>query len=140
AMVKFGNAVASVTELLVGDLGMEKSLGRARERIAAIDTALAQMVQSGHADTAALVFAELEKRAHEAGISTDDLRAGLSQYSGAVEVASGATEKLANDTSHLVREQIAAVEEGELLIDLWNEMNGVTKSADEQMLDAVEAV
>src|SRR5690606_10223932 len=45
AMVKFGNAVASVTELLVGDLGMEKSLGRARERIAAIDTALAQMVQ-----------------------------------------------------------------------------------------------
>lgn len=109
------------------------------ERIEALDTALAGVVQSGNADQAAKQFALIEQRAKDLGISTDELRRIFPQYFGALEVAGKETKDLAKDTANLAREQLGATEAGQKLVEVWDALNGAMKSADEEMLDAVEA-
>ncbi len=90
---EFGNGVASVAEVF-GDFGRDDSLTKAKERIAGIDAALASLVQAGRGAEAADAFKFLSDQAKDAGISVDDLRAGLPQYTGALQVAATGTTKL----------------------------------------------
>lgn len=78
---KTGNAIAGAVENFTG-LGavFDDSLEHAQERLHGLDQALAQMVSSGHGDEAAAVFDQLVQKAEDAGISIDDLKAGLPGY------------------------------------------------------------
>lgn len=93
-----GNGIAGTIESLTGfgDVA-DKSLTHAKERISAIDAALSQMVQGGQAAQAAAVFERLAAEGRKAGISVDDLRKGLPQYTGAVQVAGKESAKTGQD-------------------------------------------
>jgi TP901 family phage tail tape measure protein len=95
---EMGNGAAGVIESLTGfgDVA-DKSLTHAKERISAIDGALSQMVQNGQAAQAAQVFEKLAAEGKKAGISVDDLKKGLPQYSGAVQTAGKESAKTAAD-------------------------------------------
>lgn len=58
----------------------DESLEHARQRITAIDAALAQMVQSGHGDEAAKIFDSLADSAGKGQITLEELRAGFPGY------------------------------------------------------------
>src|SRR5690606_2952655 len=68
------------------------------------------------------------------------LRDLLPQYSGALEVATKATDEAAKSVDHVQREMLGAVEAGEKLADIWKILHGGAVSLDEQMLDAVQSI
>lgn len=109
-------------------------------RIEAVDSALALLVNSGRANEAARAFAAIRERAAGMGISMDQLRRIFPEYFAAVEVANADNAKLENSTEAVTRAQLGAVKAGEKLIDIWNQLHGAQKSADEEMLDAIEAL
>lgn len=74
----------------------DQSATKVGERMSALDQGLAQMVQSGHGEDAAKIFAIVASHADEQGISIDRLKELLPQYSGAIEVAARSTDKLAD--------------------------------------------
>lgn len=83
-----GNGIAGTIESVTG-LGsvMDDSLQHARERISGLDAALASMVSAGNAGQAQAIFEKLAAEAKESGVSVDELKKALPQYSGAVQVA-----------------------------------------------------
>jgi hypothetical protein len=99
-MAKSGNAIAGFTENLTG-LGsvFDESLQHASERISSIDAALASMVNSGDSAGAAKIFDYLAQQAQKAGISIDDLKAGLPQYQDAISGAAKGTQDAGNAAS-----------------------------------------
>ncbi len=102
---KAGNAIAGIVESTTGLGGVfDESLQHARERIASIDAALAQMVASGNAEQAAEIFDMLAAKAKEQGISLDDLKAGLPQYADALAGAGKKAEDTANQTKKATQE------------------------------------
>jgi len=142
-----GQGFASIMEAIGGEGPGSQNLAKAKDRITAIDQALAELVQSGRADEAARAFDQLAHYGSDVGISLDDLKAGLPAYAAAQSQAAHsadsqaqATKKLAEQTMALARATGFAVDEGETLVDLWDRMHGTVKSADEAMLDAKRAV
>lgn len=67
--------------------GTNTSLTKTKERVEAMDAALAQLVQGGKADDARAAFDRLAAAAANDGVSIDELKALFPQYAGAVEVA-----------------------------------------------------
>ena len=103
---EFGNGFAGVIEMF-GDFGQDESLTKAKERIAGIDSAMASLVESGRAEEAAAAFNMLSAQATDAGISVDDLKAGLPAYAAAMQVAAKKTADVggvAEDTAKSVDE------------------------------------
>jgi TP901 family phage tail tape measure protein len=88
---KFGNGVAAFAEGITG-LGstFDESLFHARERVTALDTAMASLVQQGKMDEASAAFAKLAEVAKSQGISVDELKKGLPQYVAALDGANKA--------------------------------------------------
>jgi TP901 family phage tail tape measure protein len=72
--------------------GTNTSLTRTKERVEAMDSALAQLVSGGQADQAKAAFDRLAAAAAADGVSIDELKALFPQYAGAVEVAGKASE------------------------------------------------
>lgn len=88
---------------LIGDALRElnpDSLAHTREKIQALDMALANMVRSGHGDQAKAVFERLMVAQMAQGVSLKELQAAFPQYTGAVQVAGGATAELARRHEH----------------------------------------
>jgi TP901 family phage tail tape measure protein len=83
-----GNGVAGTVESLTG-LGSvaDESLTKAKERLTALDGALTAMVQAGNGVQAAQVFDKLAAEAAKSGVSVDELKKGLPQYTGALQTA-----------------------------------------------------
>lgn len=80
-MAKTGNATAGFIESITGTGKlMDQSLQHAQERIASLDQAMAQLVQSGHAEEAAAAYSKLQNEAKELGINTEELNAGLPTF------------------------------------------------------------
>lgn len=90
-MAKFGNGVAAFAEGITG-LGstFDESLFHARERVTALDTALASLVQEGSVEDAEAAFAKLAEVAKTQGVSVDELKKGLPQYVAALDGATKA--------------------------------------------------
>ena len=78
---KTGNATAGFIESITGTGKlMDQSLQHAQERIAALDQALAQLVNSGHSEEATAAYSKLQNEAKELGINQQELNAGLPTF------------------------------------------------------------
>jgi hypothetical protein len=86
----------SFEALIPGLAGTNTSLTRTRERVQALDQALAGMVQGGQGQMAVDVFNRLAASQAVYGVSVEELRAMLPQYAAAIELAGGATAQLAS--------------------------------------------
>ena len=88
AWVGFTRGAAGVIESMTG-LGdvMDDSLTKSKDRINALDQALAGMVQAGNAEQARAVFDKVAESAAKQGVSVQELEAILPGYTAAVEVA-----------------------------------------------------
>src|SRR6185436_11353217 len=106
------------------------------DRIAAFDEVLTKLEQNHQGD---LALQLLSTAADKAGLSVEQVKAMLPQYTAATGAAADATGGAAAQTTALNRAQLAAVDSGQTLLDVWNELHGTMKSADEAMLDAINA-
>ena len=87
--------------LVPGLKGTETSLARTKERIGAMDQALAQLVSGGRAAEAAVTFDKLGQALAVDGVSMEEFRKQFPQYAAAVEVAGKQTDKTADAVSEL---------------------------------------
>lgn len=89
---KFTTGFASFIEQFTGtgDLA-DQTVKHAKERLGALDQAMVQLVQSGHAEEARLAYSRLGEAAKAQGISMADLANGMPGYIAAIEAAGGAT-------------------------------------------------
>lgn len=74
---------------------LDQSIQHVDERVKSVDSALAQMVQAGNAETAATAFSKIAERAAETGLSVDELKAKFPQYSAAIDQATEANRQAA---------------------------------------------
>lgn len=133
-LAKTGNAIAGLVESIPGlASAFDQSLAKAKERIAALDMALTQLQEGGHADEAAQAFMRIWQEAQKAGISLEDLQAGFPQYIASVS-------KGAKGTNDLADAQANAAATGEDLLEVWGKLHGTMLNADEAMLDAKKAI
>jgi len=85
-----------VLETVVPGLdGTNTSLTRTRERIRALDAALAGLVEAGRTDDATAAFKRLAAAVAADGVSVEELMKLLPQYAGALEVAAKGGDKTA---------------------------------------------
>jgi TP901 family phage tail tape measure protein len=148
ALAKFSNGFAGVTESLTG-LGsvFDESLYHAKERISAIDQGMAALVSAGKTDEAAKAFDRLAKEGKKAGISMDDLKAGLPLYEAAIAGANkaqltsiAATERAKAETDLLGGSLENAVNHYGSLKDAIDGFNGAAESTTKATIDAEKAV
>lgn len=91
AWTKTGNGIAQFLEGISGAGSIaDESLYHARERITALDAALAQLVQQGNVSDAKDAFDKLAEVAKKEGVSVEELTKGLPQYSAALHGATTA--------------------------------------------------
>lgn len=101
------------------------------EKVQALDSALAAMVQSGDSAAAAQAFQRISERARELHISTEDLTKLFPNYTAALEVAGEATTDQAVQAEQAKRSNIelagafgAAASEANGLKNAFDELNG----------------
>jgi TP901 family phage tail tape measure protein len=111
-----------------------------QEAVSAFDTTLADMVRSGNIERANALFNQQAQKFEAAGIPVEKLKALLPQYTGALDALTAEQVEAAESTEHLTRAQLAAVESGEKLADVWGILHGRAVTLDDEMLDAIEAV
>lgn len=76
----FGNGLATVIETVTGTGSVfDSSMENHKKRIGELDTALAQMVQSGNAEGARQIIEKLGEDAAKYGVQSDELNAALPQ-------------------------------------------------------------
>jgi TP901 family phage tail tape measure protein len=80
--------------------GTNTSLTKTRERVEAMDQALAGLVQGGQADAAEEAFQRLAASVAADGVSIEELRKMFPAYAGAVETAGGATDTAAGQITN----------------------------------------
>lgn len=130
---KFGDDSAKLTE--------------AKDKIKAIDEALAGLVQSGGADQAAIAFKRLAAEAEAGGTSAEKLKTLLPGYTDALaqldtqsQLSAGGTGKLGDEaamTADALQEERTAAEQ---LEDALNALNGVNISAAEAEISFRESL
>jgi TP901 family phage tail tape measure protein len=137
---EMGNGIAGTIESLTGfgDVA-DKSLTHAKERISAIDSALSQMVQNGQAAQAAAVFEKLAAEGKAAGISVSDLKKGLPQYTGAVQVAGKESAKTGQDITGMGNAAEDAAKKTEELNKAFEDLFKQQMSADRATLKLEES-
>jgi TP901 family phage tail tape measure protein len=148
ALDKFGTGLAEWVEGITG-LGnvIDDSTVHGKERLQELDQALASMASSGHADQAAQAFDRLAAEAKENGVSVEELKAGLPQYSAALDNATNsqqkaiqATEEQQTKTVMLAGSLTAAIDAAGGFKNALDQINGVQLSVNETTIDAEEAV
>jgi hypothetical protein len=87
------------SDTVFGFLPGDTTFGVAKENIDQIDEALAQMVEGGSADQAALIMAEISKQADAAGVSTAETTKWFKQYQLALENTAPAAEEATTTTA-----------------------------------------
>jgi TP901 family phage tail tape measure protein len=148
AMAKFGNGLAGAIEGLTGTGAVfDESLQHAKERITSIDQAMAALVAAGKADEAGKDFDALAAEAKKAGISLDDLKAGLPGYEAAISGAGAAQIKAIQATQDskgaldaLNGSLTAAIDKYGSFKDAVDGINGKQESTLKATLDARDAV
>ncbi|MEW5658359.1 phage tail tape measure protein [Streptomyces cinereoruber] len=111
----------------------------ARDKVRALDEALASLVQSGATKEAADAFARMAAEAEKQGTSTAKLRTLLPQYTEALtavdtqnKLSSGSQKDLADATSMTADQMADTRTEAEKLADALSALNGVAISAAEK--------
>jgi TP901 family phage tail tape measure protein len=144
----FGNGTAGVIEGLTG-LGsvMDQSLVHAKERIGALDSALAELVQGGRAGEAEAAFKRLAEEAEKQGVSVEELKLGLPQYAAALDAATTSTTGAAEasgEASEAVGGVAKAAKDAQEQIDAMKEafdnLFDVQMSIDEAAINSAEAI
>ncbi|MFY1589001.1 phage tail tape measure protein [Micromonospora sp. WMMD734] len=145
---EFGNGTAGVIEGLTG-LGnaVDQSLTHAKERISAIDSAMAQLVQSGKQAQAADAFKRLAKEAESSGVSVDELKKALPQYVAALDAstsAAGTSAAATGGNAEAMSAMAAKTEEAEKqlqeLMDAFDDLFETQMSVDEAALKSAESI
>jgi TP901 family phage tail tape measure protein len=85
------NLQGGLEALIPGLKGTDESLTRTKERVTALDQAMAQMVQGGKAGQAQAAFDKLAQELAVGNVSMDEFKKQFPQYAAAVEVAGKAT-------------------------------------------------
>lgn len=144
----FLNGTAKTVEGLTG-LGavFDESMQHAAERLGGIDAALAQMVQSGHAQDAEAAFRRLTAEAAKQGVSVNELSKGLPAYTAAVDQMAKATDfagssaaATAANTETLAGSLEDAVKQAGSLSAVWDALTGKMRTSDETLLAAEESL
>lgn len=81
--------------------GADSSLARTKERIGAMDQALAQLVQGGKTADAKQAFDRLAQSLATGGVSMDEFKRQFPQYAAALDVANAQTAAAAGETQNL---------------------------------------
>jgi hypothetical protein len=101
----FDQAAAAAIEFGPGLIGIQGPLSQAKERVSALDQALAGMVKAGNARQAEEIIQAMAERT---GVSIDEVTSLLPGYSGAVEVAASGTRNFGQSAED-VATQLAAM-------------------------------
>lgn len=143
----FTRGLAGAIEGLTG-LGnvFDDSLQKSRERLQALDAAMAQMVRSGNTEAAQQAFDRVAEAAGKQGVSVNELKNVLPGYFSALDSATAAASPLAQhqqkaaDTAQtLASAWETAVSEGESLVDVFNQLNGAAIGWAEAEIDVESA-
>jgi len=95
------NIQGGLESFVPGLKGANDSLTQTRERIGAVDAALAQMVSSGNASGASQAFQALASQLATGKVSMEEFRKQFPQYAAAVESAGGATKSTTGNLGDL---------------------------------------
>lgn len=115
--------------------GTNTSLTRTKERVQAMDSAMAQLVQGGQADQARAAFDRLAAAAAKDGVSIDELKALFPQYAGALEVAGKASDDTAPKVAGVGGAAGTAADQVQELKDAFDRLFGERMSYDEALID-----
>src|SRR5690606_3158843 len=123
-----------------GQRNTHTSLARTRERVAALDQALAHLVQSGHAKEAAAAFDAIAKRAAEQGVSVKELHDILPSYVAAIEVAARESGKAADAVGKVGEEAAIAAQNVQALKDAFDRLFDAQMSYDRAVIAAKQGL
>jgi TP901 family phage tail tape measure protein len=124
-----------VLETVVPGLdGTNTSLTRTRERVEAMDQALAGLVQGGHAAEAQAAFDRLAASVAGQGVSVEELRALFPAYAGAVETAGSASGEASGQIAGMGGSAKEAADQVQALKDAFDRLFGIQMSMDEATL------
>lgn len=127
-------------KMIPGMAGVNGSLAKTKERVDAMDQAMADMVRSGSADTAAGIFDKLAKDNAAAGISMSEMQKMFPQYAASLQVAGDAASTTAGKTKDLGAATAEAAASTKKLQEAFDELFDVQMSADEALLDYQKGV
>lgn len=120
------SALAKVDNWAAGMMGMSGSVDDAKQSLSALDSVMAGYVQKGDQASASNLFAALAKSAKEEGVSVDQLRAKLPQYTAALDTAATAGKDAASSVTDIA--DAAATAQGSIS-DLAGELRGFGSAA-----------
>ncbi|TBL44236.1 phage tail tape measure protein [Verrucosispora sp. SN26_14.1] len=126
--------------LIPGLDGTNRSLTKTRERVEAMDQALAGMVQQGQADQAAAVFAKLSEEAAKQGVTVDELRKIFPGYVAALETAGPASDKAAGAVGSVGKAAEEAAKRTQELKDAFDSLFESQMTADRAALKSADAI
>jgi len=112
----------------------DDSLQKSRERLRALDEALAHLVQSGRAKEAAEAFDAIAKRAAEQGVSIKELRDILPGYVAAIEMAARESGKAADAVGEVGEEAAIAAQNVQALKDAFDRLFDAQMSYDRAVI------
>ncbi|WP_432051130.1 phage tail tape measure protein, partial [Verrucosispora sp. NA02020] len=133
----FVGAVEGITGL--GPV-FDDTLFKRRERLLALDQALANMVQSGNGQQAAEIFDTVRKRAAEQGVSLRELTNVLPGYAAAVEMAGSASEGAAGSVGKVGESAEEAAKRVEDLKAAFDSLFDSQMTADRAALKSADAI
>lgn len=126
--------------------GTNTSLTRTRERVTAMDQALADLVASGDTEAAAAAFRRLAEAHAAEGVSVEELTALFPQYQAALDEAARtadpiavAERKVSENADLMGQSWEDAARSGRSLTDVFNQLNGEAIGWAQAELDADEA-
>lgn len=148
AVPKFANGTAKLIEGVTG-LGsvMDESAYHAKQRMEALDNALAQMVQSGKTEEAAKAFDQVAEAVKKQGGTIEEARKGLPQYAAAlddaakrVDVAATMTNRETKNVQTLNKTLEEAIAKTGSFKDTFDQLNSVMLESLDASVDAEEAI
>jgi TP901 family phage tail tape measure protein len=116
------------------------SLAKTRERVSAMDMALAQLVQGGSATEAAAAFDRLAEMAAKDGVSIEELKAMFPEYAAALEVAAGATDKTTGAIGEVGVAADEAAKQVQELKEAFDALFGIQMSLDRATIAYRESI
>ncbi|GAA2696549.1 phage tail tape measure protein [Actinoplanes palleronii] len=119
---------------------LEQEVEQAKTNIAALDQTLANMVNSGNATAAKLAF---DQFAAATGLGLDRLPAYQQAAAGAAQANAGLAQGFGTASSNattMAGSLNAAVQAGQKLTDVWNQLNGAVLSSDQANLAAKQSI
>lgn len=130
---------AGLESIVPGLKGTNESLANTRERVVAMDEALANLVSSGQAGEAERAFDRLAKSLATGDVTMEEFRRQFPQYAAAVEVAGKESVKTADAIGEVDSAASAAEQQVDELSDAFDDLFDVQMTADRAALKLAES-